>query len=148
MGSGPNDDLDVRHGDRTFGRVARHAWVCGVWFGFAACSTSTGAEANPPKYPRGALDQTCKFVGLEAVEGPTDQNADSVSLRAVYRFAEPNVAPAKKPLSLKFQVERSRVDELRRYLDARPEVICSPEGTANYAARVAPFGNIRGEPER
>jgi hypothetical protein len=114
----------------------------------AACGASEATRSSAPQYPRGVLDRTCKFVGLESVEGPTDQNADAVTLLAVYRFGEPGVPAPKQPVSLKFQVNRSRVNDLRSHLEAHPEVICSPEaGTHNYAARVAPFGDIRGQPQ-
>jgi hypothetical protein len=121
-----------------------------VYFAFSsvlsACA-STQSARPPSAVPPGAHDVTCKYVGLEDVSGPNDQNADSVTLMAAYRFGEPAPKKTKEPLSLRFQVQRSRVKELRDHLATRPEVICSPEGATNYAARVDPFEGVRGVPQ-
>jgi hypothetical protein len=111
-----------------------------------ACATSESAARAAQ--PSQLQDVACRYVGLEDVSGPSDQNADQVSLVATYRFGEGVSAPTKAPLPLKFQVSRSRVSELTAYLSASPEVICVPEGDSNYTAKVAPFGDVRGEPQR
>jgi hypothetical protein len=134
-----------RTATRMVGGVAHVAAVVVMLSGCAAGATT---RAGVPEDPRGARNLTCRYVGLEDVSSPSDQNADSVSLLATYRFREPDAAPPKAPLSLKFQVDRSRVTELTQYLASKPEVICQPEADSNYAAHVEPFGDIRGEPQR
>jgi hypothetical protein len=42
-------------------------------------------------------------------------------------------------LSVKFQVERSRVNELRGHLESQPEVICSPDRDAHFRPKPKPF---------
>jgi hypothetical protein len=64
---------------------------------------------------------------------------DTVSMLAVYRFNEPNTPPTDEPLAVKFQVDRSRVDELREHLERQPEVLCSPDANAHRTPRVTPF---------
>ena len=124
-------------------------WVSCAVLGVAALGACATA-ATPPRTSKPApvlLDRTCKFVGLESVEGPSDQNADSVSLLAVYRFGGPDAGRTERPLSLKFQVDRSRVNELQHHLESRPEVVCSPEANGRYTARVEPFHNESGKPQ-
>lgn len=104
---------------------------------------ATAAEVPPP----GAHDLTCEYVGLESTQGMSDVNADTVSLLAVFRFSESDVPPPKQPLSLKFQVERSRVNELQDGLSARPQVICRPHGQDGYAPDVTPMPGVHGEPQ-
>jgi hypothetical protein len=126
-------------------RSAALAVSIAAWL--TACATSSESAARASK-PSQLQDVACRYVGLEDVSGPSDQNSDQVSLVATYRFGEGVSAPAKPPLPLKFQVSRSRVSELTAYLSASPEVICVPEGDSNYTAKVAPFGDVRGEPQR
>lgn len=133
---------------RTASRVAGVATVVTLLSGCAAGAAGAGGRAGVAEDPRAARNLTCRYVGLEDVSSPNDQNADSVSLLATYRFREGDEAPPKAPLSLKFQVARSRVTELTQYLASKPEVICQPEADSNYAAHIEPFGDIRGEPQR
>jgi hypothetical protein len=112
------------------------------------CACSTASSATKLQQPRGAHELTCRYVGLEAVTGPNDTNSDAVTLLAVYRFAEPNVPPPKKPLSMKFQVSRSRTRELQDYLESRPEVICTSEDDKHYTVSMEPLGDFHGEPQR
>lgn len=114
-----------------------------------AVLVSCASTPPRPTEPTSRLnDLSCQFVGLEAVDGGSDTNADSVVLIAAYRFAGPGVAAPKAPLSLKFQVDRSRTSALRSHLSARPDVICSPDENSNYTARVEPFDGSRGIPQR
>jgi hypothetical protein len=113
----------------------------------AAVGCAGTLERSTP-YPNTLNDATCDFVGLEHVQGPSDTDADYVTLLAVYRFSSSSLPQPKQPLSLKFQVTRSRVDELEQHLTARPQVVCSPDDERNYSARVAPFDGVAGIPER
>ena len=115
------------------------AALCGT-----ACSSSA-ANAPPPNTP--AYPGRCVYLGLEEVPGPGDQNSDSVSLVASYRFDEPSV-PAHKPLALGFRVERSRVHDLRAHLDQHPTVLCRPDVDAQTPSQdivdLPPFEGQRG----
>jgi hypothetical protein len=107
--------------------------VCG------ACASGPAKSAQEdPQYPR-SNDVVCRYVGLESVETPQHEDTDSVTMLAVYRFREPNVPPPKEPLSLKFQVNRTRVNELRSHLESQPEVICNPEPNQHYHVQVKPL---------
>ena len=113
------------------------AWACLV----SACAA---APAKPDKYP--ASEALCQYVGLESAETPQYSDRDNISLLAVYRFREPGVPAPKEPLTVKFQVNRSRVNELRSHLEAQPEVICTPENDTHYHVHVKPF-EVTPEPE-
>lgn len=123
------------------------ACVCAAACGGAQQNTrvpgATAAEVPPP----GAHDYTCEYVGVDSVQGVSDVNSDKVSLIAVFRFSESDVPPPKQPLALKFQVERSRVNELRDELSARPQTICRPHGQDAYAADLTPLPGVHGEPQ-
>lgn len=96
--------------------------------------------AKPDKYP--ASETLCQYVGLESAESPQHSehsDQDSISLLAVYRFREPHVAAPKEPMTVKFQVDRSHLNELRSHLEAQPEVICTPDRDAHYHVQVRPF---------
>jgi hypothetical protein len=130
--------------------AVRSLAACCVCVYSAACSGTQSTRApgaTAAEVPPGAHDLTCEYVGLESVQGASDANSDSVTLLAVFRFSESQLPPPKAPLSLKFQVERSRVNELRDGLSARPEVICRPHGQDAYAADVTPLPGVRGEPQ-
>jgi hypothetical protein len=117
-------------------RARRFAGACGALV-LSAC----GAAATPPQdveYPR-SNDVVCRYVGLESVETPQHEDTDSVTMLATYTFREKNVPPPAEPLSLKFQVDRSRVSELRSHLESQPEVICHPEPNARYKVQVKPL---------
>jgi hypothetical protein len=101
------------------------------------CSAARTTQV-PPEYPR-SEQVLCHYVGLQASTRPTEQNQDMVSMLAVYRFSEPSMPPPDEPLTLTFQVDRSRVDELREHLERQPDVICSPDANARHQPRVKPF---------
>jgi hypothetical protein len=107
-----------------------------------------GTHERGAPYPNPLHDVACDFVGLEFERGPSDTDADYVSLLAVYRFSTSSLPSPKEPLSLRFQVARSRMDELQQHLSARPHVVCSPDHERNYSARVPPFEGVAGIPER
>lgn len=116
---------------------------CAFMLALAACGVSQ--ETPPPAYPadRGAV---CSYVGLEAESRPAHDTLDAISLIAVYRLSEPNVPPPSEPIELKFLVQRSRVDDLRGQLEAKPDVICRPDHDARYRVEVSHFGEFA--PER
>jgi hypothetical protein len=110
------------------GAVAAIAWAV------AACA----APASPaPEYPHS--EAICQYVGLESTETPQRVDTDSVSFLAVYRFREPHTSSSETPLGVKFQVNRSRVQELRSHLESQPEVVCAPEADLHYHVRVKPL---------
>lgn len=129
--------------------VAR-SWVCLAGAGLLVASGCTAARPTgrvpAASVPSGAHDLSCQFVGLEAAQGVNDANSDAVTLVAVYRLPDGASRPARAPLSLKFEVTRSRVDELRDHLASQREVICSPDQDANYRVRVEPFHGVTGVP--
>jgi hypothetical protein len=98
-----------------------------------ACGSTT-ANAPPPGRP--AYPGRCVYLGLEQVSGPGDQDSDSVSLIATYRFDDPRT-PHREPLSVGFRVERSRVSDLRAKLDQHPTVLCRPDATQATPSRDA-----------
>lgn len=100
-----------------------------------ACSAGQGPEA---RYPT-ADGPLCSYVALESGEAPAHDNVDSVMLVAVYRLSEPRLPAPKEPIELKFQVNRSRMDELRGRLEAHPEVICRPDQDARYRVEAKAF---------
>lgn len=103
----------------------------------AGCAETAQRPSQSPV----AQDVMCDYVGLEAVENESQEKdeRDDLSLLATYRFSEANVPPPKDPLTVKFQVERARVNELRGHLEAQPQVICNPDNNAHYQVRVKPF---------
>jgi hypothetical protein len=111
-----------------------------TWIAAFACAGIGCAEApaRPEKYP-GTSQTLCQYVGLESVETPQYSDRDSISLLAVYRFREKGTPPPKEPLTVKFQVNRSRVNELRSHLESQPEVLCTPDRDAHYHVQVKPF---------
>ena len=119
---------------RHLNRARTRAWLVGCACAVAGCAAS---PAKPDRYP--ASETLCRYVGLESAETPQYSDRDSISLLAVYRFREPNLPAPKEPLTVKFQVNRSRVNELRSHLEAQPEVICTPDRDAHYQVRVKPF---------
>jgi hypothetical protein len=124
----------------TFAR-AKCALRLGFWSGLALSAACADAAHRPPDNPASHNDVMCRYVGLESVESESEQKSerDNLSLLATYRFRESNVPPAKDPLTVKFQVERSRVNELRGHLESQPDVICNPDNDAHYRVRVKPF---------
>lgn len=120
--------------------IALKPFVLGLVFA-AGCSAARTQQV-PPDYPR-SQEVLCHYVGLEASTRPTGQDEDTVAMLAVYRFSEPNTPPPDEPLTLKFQVDRSRVDELREHLERQPEVICSPDANAHHTPRVKPFATSK-----
>lgn len=108
--------------------------VSALTLGVAACA----APASPaPEYPHS--EAICQYVGLESTETPQRVDTDSVSFLAVYRFREPHTSSSENPLSVKFQVNRSRVQELRSHLESQPEVVCTPDTDLHYHVRVKPL---------
>jgi len=124
---------------------ALRAWLVGCAAVVAACAE---APAKPDRYP--VSETLCQYVGLESIETPQhtpQSDRDSLSLLAVYRFREANVPAPKEPLTVKFQVNRARVSELRSHLEAQPEVICTPDRDAHYHVRVKPFAQPQPDPQ-
>jgi hypothetical protein len=96
------------------------------------------AEATPrTEYPRN--EAVCQYVGLDSVETPQRSDIDSVSFVAQYRFREPHEPKTESPVGVKFQVNRSRVAELRSHLESQPEVVCAPDNDLHYQVRVKPL---------
>lgn len=100
---------------------------------------SACATAGSPKteYPRS--ESVCQYVGLESIETPQRSDMDSVSFVATYRFREPHTPVSDSPVGVKFQVNRTRVAELRSHLESQPEVVCTPDHDAHYQVRVKPL---------
>lgn len=109
--------------------------TCYLWL--AATLAGCAAEQPLAEYPRN--ETICQYVGLESVVTPEHTNIDSVSFLAVYRFREPNVPPPKHPLTVKFQVDRSRIHDLRAHLESQREVVCSPDHEQHYRVHVKPL---------
>ncbi|MET0386304.1 MAG: hypothetical protein ABW321_10120 [Polyangiales bacterium] len=123
----------------SFSLVTRSARCLALALG-AAMLHGCAHEGPPPAYP--AHDVACHYIGLESVETPQysrQSDRDAVLLTAVYRFDEPNVPAPKEPVTVKFQVDRSRVQELRSHLESQPDVVCTPDRDAHYHAKVRPF---------
>jgi hypothetical protein len=119
-----------------------HRWIAAVAIS-VACSSAGPPPAEHANRASSAWTQAgipCRFVALEAEQGPGDENSDAVTLFAVYRFSERDVAAPKQPLSLVFRVKRSRVRELQDHLASQPQVLCVPDADSGYRAQVAPFG--------
>lgn len=100
----------------------------------AACAAP---QSPAPEYPHS--EAICQYVGLESTETPQRVDTDSVSFMAVYRFREPHTTTTEGPLSVKFQVNRSRVQELRSHLESQPEVVCTPDNDLHYHVKVKPL---------
>ncbi len=75
----------------------------------------------------------CAFLGIEEMQGYTDEHADSVFLVARYRWPDQETKPPEKPIELAFQVQRSRVGDLQTHLMQYPNVICRPRPSASEA---------------
>jgi hypothetical protein len=90
-----------------------------------------------PEYPRS--EAVCQYVGLESVESQQRADLDSLSFVATYRFRDSHTPATETPVGVKFQVNRSRVDELRSHLASQPEVVCAPDHDAHYQVRVKPL---------
>jgi hypothetical protein len=119
--------------------IAPQRFVLGLAFvSCAAGCSATRTRQVPPNYPR-SQQVLCHYVGLEASTRPTEADEDTIAMLAVYRFNEPNTPPTDEPLTVKFQVDRSRVDELREHLERQPEVLCSPDANSHPTPRVKPF---------
>lgn len=103
----------------------------------SAAAGCAAPAAPAPEYPHS--EAICQYVGLESTETPQRVDTDSVSFLAVYRFREPHTQSSEPPLSVKFQVNRSRVQELRSHLESQPEVVCTPEADLHYHVRVKPL---------
>jgi hypothetical protein len=117
--------------------------VVGWAVGLACVAACARSDVATPKYPS-SDNVMCRYVRLESIETPRHADQDSVALVAVYRFSESKLPPPKLPLILGFQVNRSRVDELRSHLESHPEVICSPDRGAHYQVQVAPLQPLPG----
>ena len=72
---------------------------------------------------------------------PQQQDADTLSLSAVYRFPEPATPPPKEPLAFTSQVNRSRRDEPENQFERTPQQLCPPDTHAHSHAgeKVTPF---------
>jgi hypothetical protein len=108
-----------------------------------ACSTETGERS--PRHPSN-VGPLCSYVSLESSDAPVGDSLDTILLVAVYRLNEPGVPPTREPIELKFQVERSRMNELRGRLEAHPEVICRPDRDARYRVESTAFSDFSPRP--
>jgi len=113
--------------------TVRTSWPA-VFSLFIACAEP--GKPNP-EYPRS--EAMCQYVGLESVESQQRSDMDSLSFVATYRFREPHTPAMESPMGVKFQVNRSRVQELRSHLESQPEVVCAPDHDAHYHVRVKPL---------
>jgi hypothetical protein len=129
--------------ERTFGRDRARAGVivtavCTAWPAVFSLVFACAEPGKPnPQYPRS--EAICQYVGLESVESQQRSDMDSLSFVATYRFREPHTPATESPLGVKFQVNRSRVAELRSHLESQPEVVCAPDHDAHYHVRVKPL---------
>lgn len=115
-----------------------HRTFIGAVAALASAIAACAAPASPaPEYPHS--EAICQYVGLESTETPQRVDTDSVSFLAVYRFREPHTESSEAPLSVKFQVNRSRVRELQSHLESQPEVVCTPDTDLHYHVRVKPL---------
>lgn len=111
----------------------------------ASCGASRANE-EPPAYSGNGASPLCSYVGLEMDSAPQHDNVDSVALVATYRLRESGTPPPREPIELKFQVQRSRVDELRGRLEAHPDVICRPDNASHYQVESAELNDFGVEP--
>jgi hypothetical protein len=126
---------------------SRFAWMAVATLAVHGCTAHVPPDhARTTGAPTGTHDLTCEFVGLESVQGSNDENSDAVTLLAVYRFSSDRTESRGAPLSLKFELTRSRVDELRAHLTSPRQVVCSPDEQSNYSARVEPFDGEKAVP--
>lgn len=110
-----------------------------ILMALTACGAQTPQRS--PSYPANA-GPLCSYIGLESSDEPAGDTFDSVMLVAVYRLNEPGIAPPREPIELKFQVQRSRMEELRGRLEAHPEVICRPDRDARYRVEATAFSDF------
>jgi hypothetical protein len=102
-----------------------------------ACSAATPLGNRPNTSPVPAVthyEGTCAFLGIEEMQGYTDEYADSVFLIARYTWEDQETQPPRKPIELAFQVQRSRVDDFQSHLQQYPTVICRPGKTGGDAS--------------
>lgn len=132
---------------RANGALARSVFLAGMLASLVACASS-GAPINVGNTvtPTPAADRyegSCAFIGIEEMQGYTDENADAVFLVARYRWPDQETKPAEKPIELAFQVQRSRVNDLQAHLMQYPNVICRPRpgpaGVGDVELSVPPF---------
>jgi hypothetical protein len=123
------------------GKGARSAIVTSVRTSITAIFPLLVACTAPgkpnPEYPRS--EAVCQYVGLDSVETQQRADMDSLSFVATYRFRDSHTPATETPVGVKFQVNRSRVDELRSHLASQPEVVCAPDHDAHYQVRVKPL---------
>jgi hypothetical protein len=117
----------------------RSIFIPSLFLALAGCGAETAEP--PPRYPSNA-DPLCSYIGLESSEAPAGDTLDAVMLVAAYRLNEPGVPPAREPIELKFQVQRSRIGELRGRLEAHPVVICRPDHDAHYRVESTAFNDF------
>ena len=116
------------------GQGARAAIVTTVCTLLCACAAPGGPATQ---YPRS--EAVCQYVGLESIETPQRSDMDSLSFVATYRFRDQHTPASETPVGVKFQVNRSRVAELRSHLESQPEVVCTPDHDSHYHVRVKPL---------
>lgn len=141
-----------RDGAQAGGQRARSRIVTSVRMSWPAAFSLIFACAEPrkpnPEYPRS--EAMCQYIGLESLESQQRSDMDSLSFVATYRFRDPHAPAAERPVGVKFQVNRSRVQELRSHLESQPEVVCAPDHDAHYHVRVKPLpepGGTTPEPQ-
>jgi hypothetical protein len=113
-------------------RSSVRASIALALIGCAACAASTPLGTRPNSSPVPAVTRyegTCAFVGIEEMQGYTDEYADTVFLVARYTWRDQEARPPRKPIELAFQVQRSRVDDFQTHLQHYPNVICRPSKT-------------------
>jgi len=112
--------------------------ACSGWIAVIPLLVACAASGKPnPEYPRS--EAVCQYVGLDSVETQQRADMDSLSFVATYRFRDSHSPATETPVGVKFQVNRSRVDELRSHLASQPEVVCAPDHDAHYHVRVKPL---------
>lgn len=113
--------------------------LCTISLAFAliaGCSAGPVTQ-KPPDYPK-SQEAFCNYLGIEASSMPTQQNADTLSLLAVYRFPDPATPPPKEPLAFTSEVNRSRRAETGNQFERAPQLLCPPEHSHAHAP-VTPF---------
>jgi hypothetical protein len=117
----------------------RSILIPSLFIALAGCGAQ--AAESTPRYPSNA-QPLCSYLGLESSNAPAGDTLDSVMLVAAYRLNAPGAPPAREPIELKFQVQRSRISELRGRLEAHPEVICRPDRDARYRVESSAFNDF------
>lgn len=103
----------------------------------ASCAAQQAVQ-SPPEIPR-SQQTSCNVVGVEARSTPLQENADSLSLLAVFPLPEADTPPPKESLAFTSQINRSRTDEPENQFQGPAEQLCPPDTNSHAHSKVTPF---------